>query len=68
MRLSLDAPQRVRLAVFDVLGRRVLSADLGWAVGEVARRINTARLPAGVYLVRLTGDAGATATAHFVRQ
>ncbi len=29
VRFSLDAPQRVTLAVFDVLGRRVLAADLG---------------------------------------
>ena len=67
-RLSLDVPQRARLAVFDVLGRRVLSADLGaQPAGEMLHRLDTADLPAGVYLVRLDGDAGTAATARVVR-
>ncbi len=68
VRLGLDAPQRVSLAVFDVLGRRVLAEDLGYTAGEVQHRLGAAQLPAGVYVVRLAGDAGATATARFVRQ
>ena len=67
-RLSLDAPQRVRLAILDVLGRRVLSADLGaQPAGEVLHRLGAAGLPAGVYFVRFTGDAGTTTTTQFVR-
>ncbi len=69
VQLSLDAPQRVRLSVYDVLGRRVFSDDLGArTAGAMQHRLDTARLPAGVYLVRLTGDAGMVATTRFVRQ
>ncbi|MEP0548355.1 MAG: T9SS type A sorting domain-containing protein [Rhodothermales bacterium] len=67
VRFALDAPQRVTLAVFDVLGRRVLTTDLGpQPAGEVMHRLDAARLPAGLYVVRLTGDAGASATARIV--
>ncbi|MEM1043760.1 MAG: T9SS type A sorting domain-containing protein [Bacteroidota bacterium] len=67
--LSLDEAQQVRFAVYDVLGRRVLSGDLGARpAGEAQHGLDAARLPAGVYLVRLTGDAGAAATARLVRQ
>lgn len=68
-RLSLNASQRVTLVVYDVLGRRVLSDALGVrTAGETVHRLDLAALPAGVYLVRLTGDAGAVATARIVRQ
>ncbi len=68
VQFALDAPQQVRLAVYDVLGRRVLSEDLGaQAAGEASHRLDAARLPAGVYVVRLDGDAGARATARIVR-
>lgn len=69
VQLSLDAPQRVTVEVFDVLGRRVLSSDLGARpAGEVLHQLDTAQLQAGAYLVRLAGDAGAAATARIVRQ
>jgi hypothetical protein len=69
VRFSLDAPQRVTLAVFDVLGRRVFAADLGAQPGgEATHRLDAAALPAGLYVVRLTGDAGASATTRIVRQ
>jgi hypothetical protein len=68
-RLTLDVPQRVTLAVFDVLGRRVHTADLGvQPAGETAHRLGLAALPAGLYVVRLAGDAGATAVTRIVRQ
>ena len=68
VRFTLDAPQRVTLAVYDVLGRRVLAADLGaQPTGEATHRLDVANLPAGLYVVRLTGDAGARATARIVR-
>ncbi len=60
--VSLDRPQRARLAIYDVLGRRVLADDFGaQAAGESVHRLDLAALPAGVYLVRLDGEAGATA-------
>lgn len=69
LNLSLDAPQRVTLAVYDVLGRRVLSDDLGaLPAGEASHRLDIAALPPGVYLVRLDGEAGARATSRLVRQ
>ena len=68
VRFALDAPQRVTLAVFDVLGRRVLTDDLGaQPSGEGTRGLDAASLPAGLYVVRLTGDAGARATTRVVR-
>jgi hypothetical protein len=68
-RMSLDRPQRVTLAVYDVLGRRVLADDLGvHPAGEASHRLDLAALPAGVYVVRLDGDAGAWVTARIVRQ
>jgi hypothetical protein len=68
-RLSLDRPQRVALAVYDVLGRRVLARDLGvQAAGATNHRLDLGGLPVGVYVVRLDGDAGARATARVVRQ
>jgi hypothetical protein len=67
--MSLDRPQRVTLAVYDVLGRRVLADDLGvHPAGEASHRLDLAALPAGVYVVRLDGDAGAWVTARIVRQ
>jgi hypothetical protein len=66
---TLDAPQRVTITVFDVLGRRVLADDLGvQPAGETGHRLDLTALPAGVYIVRLAGNAGATATVQIVRQ
>jgi hypothetical protein len=65
---TLDRPQRVTLAVYDVLGRRVLAHDLGaQPAGEATHGLDVASLPVGVYVVRLDGDAGARATARIVR-
>lgn len=69
VRFTLDRPQGVSLAVYDVLGRRVLSEDLGvQPAGEATHRLNVAPLPSGIYVFRLDGDAGARATARVVRQ
>ena len=68
VRFSLDRPQRVTLAVYDVLGRRLLVRDLGvQPAGEAQHRLDVASLPSGVYVVRLGGDAGTRATARIVR-
>lgn len=68
VRFTLDRAQRVKLAVYDVLGRRVLSEDLGaQPVGETSHRIDLATLPAGVYVVRLDGGIGTRATARIIR-
>ena len=69
LNVVLDRPQRATLAVYDVLGRRILSEDLGaLPAGERMHRLDLTALPPGVYLVRLDGDAGARATARLVRQ
>ncbi len=53
----LDAPQVVRLAVTDVLGREVaVLAEGPQAAGEHTATLDTARLPAGVYVARLVAD------------
>ena len=68
VRFTLDRPQRVTLAVYDVLGRRVLARDLGvQSAGEATHRLDVGPLPSGVYVVRFDGDAGARATARIVR-
>ncbi|WP_420454950.1 endonuclease [Rubrivirga sp.] len=56
--LLLDAPAKVTAEVVDVLGRRVALVEAGErAVGVVQVDLDLARVPAGVYLVRLTaGD------------
>jgi hypothetical protein len=60
---TLDAAQSVRLAVYDVLGREVaVVADGAYGVGTFRQTLDTADLPAGVYVARLT--AGGTSTAQ----
>jgi hypothetical protein len=59
--VQVDLPEAgdVRLAVYDALGREVAVAlDGPQAAGRHAVSLDTARLPAGVYVVRL--QAGAT--------
>ena len=59
---DLAAPGEARVTVVDVLGREVAVAASGvYAAGPHAVALDTSRLPAGVYVVRLT--AGGTATA-----
>lgn len=51
---SLDAPQRVRIAVYDALGREVaVAADRTFGPGEQAVDVNVAGLPSGLYFYRL---------------
>lgn len=66
--LSLPSPESVTLAVFDVLGRRVLTRDLGvQPAGESRHALDGSRLPAGVYFVRATTASGQQATRRVVR-
>jgi hypothetical protein len=54
LRYALPAAADVELAVYDVLGRRVaMLADEARSAGRVERRLDTRRLPSGVYFVRL---------------
>ena len=51
--LSLDAPRTVVAAVYDALGRRVATLHHGpLAAGDHTLRLDAARLPSGVYLIR----------------
>ena len=64
MTLALDGPARVRLAVYDALGREVavlLDGPLG--AGTHAAPFDGSALPAGVYVARavLTPASGAAA-------
>lgn len=54
---SLNWAQEVTLEVLDVLGRVVLTQEVGpQAAGPHEARLNTDVLPSGLYLVRLRGD------------
>ena len=56
---SLAAPGAATVAVYDALGRRVaVLADETLAADRHERRLDTARLAAGVYVVRLSTEAG----------
>lgn len=55
---------QAEVSVFDILGRRHV-APLEWADDHL--RIDTSRLPAGVYFVR-TSDANSATTRRFVKQ
>ena len=55
--LTLEVASEVRVVVYDVLGRRVaLLHDGPLGAGEHALAFESARLPAGVYLVRAEGS------------
>ncbi len=55
--VTLDAAQSVRLSVVDVLGREVaVAADGARGAGTFTERVDTAALPSGVYVARLTAD------------
>lgn len=67
--VALGRPQRATLAIYDVLGRRVRTEDLGaLPAGERTHRLYLGALPPGLYVVRLDGEAGARATARLVVQ
>lgn len=54
LQFALPAPSRVRLAVFDLLGRIMLERDLGArGAGTHRTTLATAAWPAGVYVVRI---------------
>ena len=56
--LSVARPQRVRVAVYDVLGRQVRLLHQGLIQGPVSRiTFEAMELPSGVYYVRVTGEA-----------
>ncbi len=58
---SLDAPQTVRLAVFDALGREVAASVGTFGAGEQAVQLDTRALPSGIYFYLLTaGEATRT--------
>jgi hypothetical protein len=61
LRFSSDRAQTVRLELFDVLGRRVSTLYEGTvAAGQrVVVPVAVGSLPAGAYLARLSGEAGA---------
>lgn len=68
VRFQLERSQGLVLDVFDLLGRRVSQQDLGYVpTGEHDVRLNIGGLPAGLYIVRLSGDAGARATVRLTR-
>ncbi len=59
---SLDKPAEVTLAVFDVLGREVVTVERGLRpAGQHTVPWTAARLPSGIYVVRLSaGDTSVT--------
>ena len=69
MRFSLDRAQRVQIALYDVVGRRVaVVAEGTFGAGDATASVATADLPAGVYVLRLQGeDAAATRTVTVIR-
>ena len=57
VRLTLDASQDVTVGLYDALGRRVATLAQGTLpAGETALDLPTAKLPAGVYVVRVQGE------------
>ena len=55
--VSVPEPQRVEVAVYDLLGRRVAVLHEGpLAVGTHALRWEAGALPSGVYVVRAAGE------------
>ena len=70
LRYAVATAANVRVTVLDVLGRTVLTATDGpAAAGDHEVRLDTAALPAGVYVVRLSvdGQAASTRTLTVVR-
>ena len=59
--VSLAAPERVRLAVFDVQGREVAVIHQGPASDGERFQIETGALAPGAYVVRVTSASGAAA-------
>ncbi len=59
LRLTLPAPQGVRVTLYDLLGRIILSLYEGPSIESQVVAISGASLPAGVYVVRVESEAGA---------
>ncbi|HYE58421.1 MAG TPA: PQQ-dependent sugar dehydrogenase [Rhodothermales bacterium] len=66
LRLTVDRPQRVVVAVFDALGREVARLFDGEAAGTHTLTLDGAQLAQGVYAVRAVGE-GAEAVVRVVR-
>ena len=64
VRISIHEPQNTRYALFDAQGIEVRAGILE----SNDTLINTSDLPAGVYLVRISRENGATKTIRLVRQ
>ena len=63
LQLSLDAATSLRVAVFDALGREVMTLHEGTLqAGTYNLRLDGSNLPTGLYLVRATDGRGATVT------
>lgn len=61
--LSVEATQRLNVAVFDALGRRVaLLHDGPLAAGAYPLTFDAQALPPGLYVVRVTDGSGGTST------
>lgn len=60
--VALATPERVRVAVHDVLGREVVAVHDGPAVDGGQFRVAIGGLATGTYLVRVTTASGASAT------
>ncbi|OZC03620.1 hypothetical protein BSZ36_11870 [Rubricoccus marinus] len=56
VRISLAYPERVRVSVFDALGREVVVAHDGELAPEATVALDLAPLAAGVYAVRIVGE------------
>lgn len=63
VRFSLDRSQRVRITLYDVLGRQVaVVAEGAFGAGEATVPVPTSTLPSGVYVLRLAGEGVAAST------
>ncbi len=68
MRFRLARPCRVRLAVYDVLGRVVATPVDGFMTpGDYRLSFDARRLPSGVYVFTMTHEDGTTATRTMMR-
>ena len=59
VRLSVDTPREMTVAVYDALGREVARLHDGPVSGTLDLRLDASALPSGVYVVRATGESTA---------
>jgi len=64
---NLNAPQTIRLSLYDILGRRIAILDEGFR-GSGTQRVyfDASHLPSGVYLYRLETPSGSQTRRLFV--